>query len=435
MHSVSNRRLGAVMGGALLILVMLPVSAFAASLTFTSAASTTFTAGVAGSFLVTTDPPGPPAPSITEYGARPTGVGFVDNQNGTATLSGTPAAGSNSTYVFTITAVSGAGAVNQTFILNVNPGASGPPAFTSAASATFTPSVYRTFSVTASGTPTPYISLYSGSAPGLTFTPGYSTASLSGTPTVAGTYTFQFAAASTSGTVYQTFTLTVGAGNNLTFVTQPGGGQPGVAWSQQPVVSVRDNYGNLVSTPVTITLAISTNPGAGTLYCSGGTSVYTTSGYAYFTGCTVSAAGVGYTLVASSSGLASTTSVVFNIGSAVTPVTPVTLTGASALGASATSGFSTPTKILAVGQSITIRVQSSPQLAGIRLGVWIAKKNSNGTWGAYSPHTSVTTDATGTAYYTYTFGSNAWLAFRLYFGGSTTYAPAWSYPSQFGRAL
>jgi hypothetical protein len=510
------------MGGALLILAMLPVSAFAASLTFTSQATTTFTAGVAGSFLVTTDPPGPPAPSITDYGTLPIGVGFVDNQNGTATLSGTPAAGSNSTYVFTITAVSGAGAANQTFILSVNPGASGPPAFTSAASATFTPSVYRTFSVTASGTPTPYISLYSGSAPGLTFTPGtgtaslsgtptvagtytfqfaaastsgtvyqtftltvgsgalaftsaasttftpsvysafsvtasgtptpyislysgsapgltftpgYSTASLSGTPTVAGTYTFQFAAASTSGTVYQTFTLTVGAGNNLTFVTQPGGGQPGVAWSQQPVVSVRDNYGNLVSTPVTITLAISTNPGAGTLYCSGGTSVYTTSGYAYFTGCTVSAAGVGYTLVASSSGLASTTSVVFNIGSAVTPVTPVTLTGASALGASATSGFSTPTKILAVGQSITIRVQSSPQLAGIRLGVWIAKKNSNGTWGAYSPHTSVTTDATGTAYYTYTFGSNAWLAFRLYFGGSTTYAPAWSYPSQFGRAL
>jgi hypothetical protein len=190
--------------------------------------------------------------------------------------------------------------------------------------------VYSTFSVTASGSPTPYISLTSGSAPGVSFSPGTGTGTLYGTPTTPGTYYLTFLASSTAGTVSQTFTLTVGSG----------------------------------------------------------------------------------------------------------ALTSVTLTGASALGASATSGFSTPTKILAVGRSITIRVQSSPQLAaGTRLGVWIAKKNSNGTWGTYSPHASVTLDSTGTAYYTYTFGSNAWLAFRLYYGGSTTYAPAWSYPSQFGRAL
>jgi hypothetical protein len=191
--------------------------------------------------------------------------------------------------------------------------------------------VYGTFSVTASGSPTPYISLTSGSAPGVSFSPGTGTGTLYGTPTTPGTYYLTFLASSTAGTVSQTFTLTVGSG---------------------------------------------------------------------------------------SSGL-----------------TPVTLTGASALGASSTSGFSTATKILAVGQSITIRVLSSPRLAGTRLGVWIAKKNSNGTWGAYSPHTSVVMDSTGTTYYTYTFGSTAWLAFRLYYGGSTTYAPAWSYPSQFGRAM
>jgi hypothetical protein len=115
--------------------------------------------------------------------------------------------------------------------------------------------------------------------------------------------------------------------------------------------------------------------------------------------------------------------------------TPVTLSAASAIGAANTSGFSTSTKIIKVGQSITIRVQSSPQLAGATLGVWIAIKGSSGTWGAYKPHTSVTMDSTGTAYYTYKIGSVAWLAFRLHYGGNATYAPAWSYPSQFGRAM
>jgi hypothetical protein len=142
-----------------------------------------------------------------------------------------------------------------------------------------------------------------------------------------------------------------------------------------------------------------------------------------------------YTLTFLASSTAGTVSQTFTLTVGSGARTTPTLTAASALGASATSGFSTPTKILAVGQSITIRVTSSPQLAGTRLGVWVAKKNSNGTWGAYSPHASVTMDSTGTAYYTYTFGSKAWLAFRLYYGGSTTYAPAWSYPSQFGRAM
>ncbi len=102
---------------------------------------------------------------------------------------------------------------------------------------------------------------------------------------------------------------------------------------------------------------------------------------------------------------------------------------------SASGPFSTSTKILTKGQSITIRIRTNPQLAGTKLGVWIAKKGTNGKWGAYKPHTSVITDVTGTAYYTYTFTSKAWLAFRFYYGGSATNAVAWSYPSQFGRVV
>jgi hypothetical protein len=77
-----------------------------------------FTAGLAGSFTVTST--GFPAPSLTEAGALPPGVTFRDNGDGTAALAGTPAAGSQGNYVFTITAHNGSGGdASQTFTLQV----------------------------------------------------------------------------------------------------------------------------------------------------------------------------------------------------------------------------------------------------------------------------------------------------------------------------
>lgn len=64
--------------------------------TITSASSTTFTESAAGVFTVTAA--GSPIPSLSETGALPSGVSFVDNGNGSGTLSGTPAAGSHGTY-------------------------------------------------------------------------------------------------------------------------------------------------------------------------------------------------------------------------------------------------------------------------------------------------------------------------------------------------
>ena len=52
---------------------------------------------------------GNPAATITESGALPSGVTFTDNGNGTATLAGTPAAGTNGSYPITITAANGVG--------------------------------------------------------------------------------------------------------------------------------------------------------------------------------------------------------------------------------------------------------------------------------------------------------------------------------------
>ena len=57
----------------------------------TSAASTSFIEGTAGSFTITAT--GRPTPALSETGALPSGVTFVDNGDGTATLSGTPADG------------------------------------------------------------------------------------------------------------------------------------------------------------------------------------------------------------------------------------------------------------------------------------------------------------------------------------------------------
>ena len=66
----------------------------------TSDASTSFTVGTAGTFTITTT--GSPTPTLTLDGAQPAWLSFVDNTDGTATLSGTPDPGSDLTYSFTI---------------------------------------------------------------------------------------------------------------------------------------------------------------------------------------------------------------------------------------------------------------------------------------------------------------------------------------------
>ena len=48
-----------------------------------------------------------PTSALSETGALPAGVTFVDNGDGTATLAGTPAAGTGGTYALTITAANG----------------------------------------------------------------------------------------------------------------------------------------------------------------------------------------------------------------------------------------------------------------------------------------------------------------------------------------
>ena len=99
-------------------------NALATGPAFTSANNVTFNQGVLGNFLVTTS--GNPAPSLSRTGALPSGVSFVDNGNGTATLGGTAGPGTGGVYPLTLTATNGAGSVNQSFTLTVL-GAGGTP--------------------------------------------------------------------------------------------------------------------------------------------------------------------------------------------------------------------------------------------------------------------------------------------------------------------
>src|SRR5215831_9110404 len=144
----------------------------------TSASTTTFNVGTAGSFSVTTT--GAPTPALTETGALPNGVTFTDNGNGTATLGGTPAAGTGGSYAITITANNGVGApANQNFTLTVNQAA----AITSASTTTFNVGAAGSFSVTTTGVPKPTLTETGALPNGVTFTDnGNGTATLSGTP-------------------------------------------------------------------------------------------------------------------------------------------------------------------------------------------------------------------------------------------------------------
>ena len=173
----------------------------------TSGTSTTFTVGQPGSFTVTTT--GSPTPTVSESGALPSGVTFTDNGNGTATLSGTPTA--RGTYPLTLTAANGVlPNATQSFTLTVNQ-ATQAPAITSGTSTTFTVGQLGSFTVTTTGSPTPTVS-ESGALPsGVTFTDnGNGTATLSGTPTAAGTYPLTLTAANgVLPNATQSFTLTV----------------------------------------------------------------------------------------------------------------------------------------------------------------------------------------------------------------------------------
>jgi PKD repeat protein len=85
--------------------------------TFTSTTAATGTAGQPFTFKVTTS--GNPAATLSESGTLPGNLQFTPGPNGTATISGTLAAGTAGTYRVKLKATNAAGSVTQTFTLTV----------------------------------------------------------------------------------------------------------------------------------------------------------------------------------------------------------------------------------------------------------------------------------------------------------------------------
>jgi hypothetical protein len=182
----------------------------------TSADHTAFTVGTSGTFTVTTRAGYPTSTTVTETGALPTGVSFTDQGDGTATLAGTPAAGTGGSYPLTLTATNSAGHTTQAFTLTVYEST----AITSADNTTFVAGTAGTFTVTtAGGFPTPPTLASAGTLPdGLGFTDnGDGTATIAGTATAGGVYPLTITASNAHSTdATQSFTLTVNGPPSIT---------------------------------------------------------------------------------------------------------------------------------------------------------------------------------------------------------------------------
>lgn len=248
---------------------------------------------------------------------------------GVATFSTLSIDKSGTGYTLTAAANGLTGATSSTF--NITPAALSQLAFTvdpsnATAGATITPAV-KVAGQDAFGNT---VTSFTGSVT-IAITPGSGTAGaiLSGTLTVtaaAGVATFSTLSIDKAGLDYhltansgaQTsspsaiFGITAGAATHVSFDQQPTSTTVNTTIAPPVTVSVRDAFGNIVKTFTgNVTVAIGTNPGGGTL--NGTKTVAAVAGVATFSTLSITAAGTGYTLVASSGALATDTSNAFSI--------------------------------------------------------------------------------------------------------------------------
>ncbi len=165
---------------------------------------------------------------LVSYGASNNAEGGVTANNGVALTStqgavrngGGCADTDNNNADFTV-ATAPVPRNSTSTVMACSTGGNTAPAFTSATSTTFIQNAAGTFTVAASGTPTPTISLTSGTLPnGVTFTDnGNGTATIAGTPTQSGVFNLVLTAANSVNSVTQSFTLTVNAGAATIVVT------------------------------------------------------------------------------------------------------------------------------------------------------------------------------------------------------------------------
>jgi hypothetical protein len=172
---------------------------------FTSPSTASLTVGTASSLTVSTL--ATPTAALTESGSLPAGLSFVDNGNGTATISGTPTSPGN--YNVTLDAASAVGSSTQGLVLSVDQ----PLVITSPASADFTENASAGFVAQATGYPAPSWSETGALPSGVSLS---SAGVLSGIPTASGSFPITVKATNAAGSVTQAFTIQVSAAASFT---------------------------------------------------------------------------------------------------------------------------------------------------------------------------------------------------------------------------
>lgn len=251
------------------------------------------------------------------------GTTTVNAANGVATFSNLSINRPGNGYVIRATSGSLTAATSNGF--NIALGAAAKLVFTTQPSNT---TAHSTFSVVvavqdAAGNT---ITSGTGSSASVTISLAPTSGTLAGTKTVAahngiatfsglsidqaGTYTITASSGTLASATSNQFTISAATANKLAFTTQPANTTAGTPFTV--AVTVQDAYGNtVIGSTASVTVAIGTNPGSGTL--SGTKTVSAVNGVATFTGLSIDKAATGYTLSASSGTLTHATSSQFNI--------------------------------------------------------------------------------------------------------------------------
>ena len=223
---------------------------------------------------------------------------------------------------------------------------------------------------------------------------------------------YQLVASTTTGlsAVYSTsFAVTVGPAIQVAFTTQPVNANVAQVFPTSPVVAIKDAGSNTITSGTdsyrSVTLAIGSNPGGGTLTCSSGLTLAAVAGVATFTGCSIDRMGVGYTLIATSSGLTFATSSVFNV---TAPAAQITLTPSASVITWAKPVVLT-IHFVTLGSLRPFTLQVTRDLV---------------TWQTVPTTTTLTTDTYGNATFSYRPATNLW--YRVSYAGATDLSAAFS---------
>jgi hypothetical protein len=183
-------------------------------------------------------------------------------------------------------------------------------------------------------------------------------------------------------------------------------------------IHVADPSGNTIQngTPSTvpITLSIAPNSVGATVSCPGGLTVVAVAGVAHFTNCSISAAGNGLVLVASSPGMADVSSPPINVGPPLSGITPTIDISASA-------------KTILRGDGVTLSVHVGVVAGGGPVSgriVHIQTTTVPQAADSWNTIADVTTDASGDGSALYTPPTNRY--YRALFAGAPDLGPATS---------